>query len=225
MDAKKIFDFLRQLIANNNREWFQQNKQLYLDAKAEYERFVELYIERMSEVDPTLRGLTPRDCQWRIYRDTRFSADKTPYKDHFGAFLAQRGGKKSPYGGYYFHMTPGGCLFAAGIWCPEKDLLQALRQSALDNCEELEQILSDSHFSRYFSGFDTDYQLSRTPLGFPRNFKHDDWLRLKTFTISCPLTDSQVSAAGFLDLLTDISVAAKPLNDFLNYTVDELCQR
>lgn len=222
MNTERIFSFFRQLIANNNREWFSENKQLYLDCKADFEEFVETYIEQMSEVEPQLRGLKPQDCEWRIYRDTRFSADKTPYKDHFGAFLAQRGGKKSPYGGYYFHLTPGGCMFAAGIWCPEKDLLQALRQSVLDNYDELEEIFSNNDFRRYFRDFDTDYQLSRTPLGFPRDFVHDEWLRLKTFTISCPLSDKQVCDPQFIDLLMDISKAAKPVNDFLNYTVDEL---
>lgn len=222
MNTQAILDFLRQLIVNNNREWFNQHKQLYLDCKADFESFVNQYIDKLSVAEPGLRGLTAQECEWRIYRDTRFSADKTPYKDHFGAFLAPHGGKKSPYGGYYLHLTPNGCMFAGGIWGPEKNLLQALRQSVLDNYDELEQITQNPHFRKYFSGFDTYYQLSRTPLGFPRDFCHDDWLRLKAYTVTCPLTDEQVSDPQFLDLLMDISLATKPLNDFLNYTVDEL---
>ena len=225
MNTKKILNFLSSLIDNNNREWFNANKELYLECKADFELFVDQYITRMSVLDPSLQGLTAKDCEWRIYRDTRFSADKTPYKDHFGAFLAPHGGKKSPYGGYYVHLTPGGCMFAAGIWGPEKDLLHSLRMSVLDNYDELEAIMGDEHFRRYFRDFDTYYQLSRTPLGFPRDFVHDEWLRLRAFTVTCPLSDTEVCAPDFLDKLLDISAAVKPLNDFLNYSVDELYDR
>ena len=222
MNLQIILDYLKQLIANNNRDWFNLHKDLYLEAKSVFETFTEQYINRMSLLEPELGALTPQECEWRIYRDTRFSPDKTPYKDHFGAFLAPHGGKRSPFAGYYIHLTPGGCMFASGVWGPDKDLLTALRQSVLDNYDELEDIFSAPAFLKYFSGFDTYYQLARTPLGFPRDFKHDDWLRLKAFTLTHHLTDKQVADPHFIDLLLDISAAAKPLNNFLNYTVEEV---
>lgn len=221
MNAHRSLSFLRQLISNNNREWFQANKELYLACKADFEQFTTDYINAMLSVEPQLAGLKPADCMWRIYRDTRFSLDKTPYKNHFGTFLAQKGGKKSQYGGYYFHLQPDACMFAAGMWCPEKDLMLSLRQSVYDNYDELEDLMQAPSFRRYFTDFDSYYSLKTVPHGYPRDFEHADWLKLKTFTITCPLSEEDVCRPDFLDLLVDISKAAKPLNDFLNYTLEE----
>lgn len=222
MDAKKILSFLKELTENNNREWFQENKSTYLECKKDFERFVEQWIERMAVLDPQLALLTPADCNWRIYRDTRFSLDKTPYKDHFGSFVAAHGGKKSQWAGWYMHLQPGQCMFAAGMWCPEPELLRAVRTSLYDNYEEVEQIMSDKHFKQYFTDFDTDYTLKKVPAGFPADFKHADWLKLKMFSVSCRLTDKEVCATDFLDHFMDICIAAKPMNDFLNYTFEEM---
>lgn len=223
MNAKRILNFLSELTCNNNREWFALHKGEYEACKADFELFVAEWIERMSKVKPELKYLTPKDCMWRIYRDTRFSPDKTPYKDHFGAFLAQKGGKKSRYAGYYVHLQPNGaCMFAAGMWCPDPDILKAQRMAILDNYEELEQIMDNQSFRRYFTDFDTDYMLKKVPAGFPQDFEHADWLKLKTFTISRILPERLVTNEHFIDALMDISVAAQPLNDFLNYTLEEM---
>lgn len=222
MDTEKILRFLTDLTRNNNREWFNSNKQTYLECKKDFEQFVTSWIERMAELDPQLGVLTPQDCNWRIYRDTRFSLDKTPYKDHFGSFIAAHGGKKSPYAGWYLHLQPGHCMFASGMWCPEPELLRAVRTSILDNYDELEQIMADKEFCRYFTDFDTDYMLKKVPAGFPQDFEHADWLRRKTFTLSCHLTDKEVCRPDFLDRFMRICKAAKPVNDFLNYTFEEM---
>ena len=215
---KETLQFLRELAVHNNKEWFDQNRTRYKACRERFERFTDEYIRRLTEeVDPTLKGLKAKDCIWRINRDIRFSNDKRPYKEWFGAFPAAGGGKKSPQGGYYVHIQPGNCMFAAGIWCPEKDLLRGLRDDIVGNYDELEEIMASPAFQEYFTDFDTDYMLTRVPAGYDADFVHADWLKRKTFTISTPLTDKQVCAPDFMDQLIRIAKAAYPINRFLNY--------
>ena len=97
--------FLRELIANNNKEWFDANRNFYQKARIEFDGFVDRLINEIRLFDPTIGSITAKDCVYRIYRDVRFSPDKTPYKNHFGAYIAQ-GGRKSLLGGYYLHVEP-----------------------------------------------------------------------------------------------------------------------
>lgn len=222
MDTKQILEFLTGLACNNNREWFSEHKEEYTRCRDEFEGFTASFIDAMQQVDPMLQGLAPKDCIWRIYRDVRFSPDKRPYKEWFGTFLAAHGGKKSPYGGYYLHIQPERCMFAGGIWCPEPKLLKALRQSIYDNADELEEIMNSPSFRKYFKDFDTEYMLQRVPQGFPADWEHGDWLKRKAFTCSCMFTDEEVEQEDFLRHLVEICKAFKPMNDFLNYTFEEL---
>lgn len=214
-------DFLAQLAVNNNRDWFQSHKDWYTEAYAQFLAFSEQYVARLAEVDDTLLGLQAKDCIWRIYRDVRFSADKRPYKEWFGVFPAAKGGKKSLHGGYYVHIQPGHCMFAAGIWSPTPELLKTLRKEIWANYDEVEGIMAQPEFQRYFTDFDTDDMLKKVPQGFDTDFVHADWLKRKSFTFSTPLTDTQVCAPDFMDRIIRIATAAKPLNDFLNYTFEQ----
>lgn len=214
-------DFLAQLAVNNNRDWFQSHKDWYTEAYAQFLAFSQEYVARLAEVDDTLLGLQAKDCIWRIYRDVRFSADKRPYKEWFGVFPAAKGGKKSLHGGYYVHIQPGHCMFAAGIWSPTPELLKTLRKEIWANYDEIEEIMAQPDFQRYFTDFDTDDMLKKVPQGFDPDFVHADWLKRKSFTFSTPLTDTQVCAPDFMDHIIRIATAAKPLNDFLNYTFEQ----
>lgn len=216
---KQILNFLADLAANNNREWFAAHKSEYEACRKTFEDFTARYIERLTDIEPEIAGLTPKDCIWRIYKDIRFSADKRPFKEWMGTYPAIHGGKKSRYGGYYVHLQPGHCMFAAGIWCPDKDLLLALRNEMLNNYDEVEEIMAQDSWKKYFTDFSTDWSLKRVPMGFPADFVHADWLKLKAYTFAAPLTDEQVCSPDFLDLVVDMSRSAKPMNDFLNYSV------
>ena len=218
---KEILDFLAELACNNNREWFNAHKDWYKRCHEKVEGFTALWLEQMKELDPELAGLQPKDCIWRIYRDVRFSHDKRPFKVWFGIFAATKGGRKSDRGGYYIHLEPNRCMFGGGIWCPNKDLLHALRKEVMANYEEVEEIFSNPMTNKYFQDFDTDQMLKKVPQGFPADFKHADWLKRKAYTYSTPLTDEEVCATDFLDKVMEISQAAKPINDFLNYTFEE----
>ncbi|MBQ2068254.1 MAG: DUF2461 domain-containing protein [Paludibacteraceae bacterium] len=227
---KDILDFLTALSANNNREWFAEHKEWYQQCHARFVAFSAEYIKRLSELEPSLAVLQPKDCIWRIYRDVRFSKNKNPYKEWFGCFPAigipgkpQTWGKKSLRGGYYLHIQPGQCMFAGGIWEPSKELLTALRKEIEANYEEVEDIMATSSWQKYFNqDFDSYWGvLKKVPAGFDPNFIHADWLKHKDYTFSTPLTDQQVSSPDFIDKIVEIAAAGKPMNDFLNYTFEE----
>ena len=122
MDATLVLDFLNQLKTNNNREWFQENKKWYEAAKKEIEIFVTEMITSISAIDPTLQTPAMKDCMFRIFRDVRFSNDKRPFKTNFGSYMA-RGGRKSGYAGYYFHIQPGGIFLSGGVYMPPPEHL------------------------------------------------------------------------------------------------------
>ena len=135
-----IIRFLEQLRRHNNREWFEANKLWYRDVKARFDGLVARLIDAIAAFDPSVAGLAVKDCTYRIYRDTRFSPNKEPYKTHFGAYFCPRG-KKSGYAGYYFHVEPqgdgliGGHLLSAGLYMPEPNVLKSVRDEILDNGE------------------------------------------------------------------------------------------
>lgn len=227
---KEILQFLTELSANNNREWFAENKARYQECYAQFVAFSAEYIRRLSELDSSLAVLQPKDCIWRIYRDVRFSHDKRPYKEWFGCFPAagvpgqpRTWGKHSMRGGYYVHIQPGECMFAGGIWDPSKELLTALRKEIEANYEEVEDIMGSEFWKRYFGqDFDSFWGvLKKVPAGFDPEFKHADWLKHKCYTFSTPLTDKEVCSPDFIDKIIDIAAAGKPMNDFLNYTFEE----
>jgi uncharacterized protein (TIGR02453 family) len=110
-----IFEFLKDLKTNNNREWFQANKDRYDRAKREFESFINDLIPMIRTIDPLVDMVTAKDCVFRIYRDVRFSHDKAPYKPNMGAYIA-RGGKKSEMAGYYVHFEPGESMLAGGFY-------------------------------------------------------------------------------------------------------------
>lgn len=142
MDIPGILDFLKVLAANNNREWFQEHKAEYLSVQADFEELLAGVIARLSPWDESVAHVLPRDCTYRIYRDVRFSSDKSPYKTHIGGYINARG-KKSNHCGYYLHLEPGNCMLAGGSWCMPADMLRAVRQSVCDRIDEYRAIVED----------------------------------------------------------------------------------
>ena len=147
MNIPVIFQFLKDIAVHNNREWFNAHREQYDTARREFENLLTVLIARISEFDESVRGVEARDCTYRIYRDTRFSQDKTPYKTHMGGYINARG-KKSDHCGYYIHLEPGHCLVAGGSYCPPPPLLKALRQAVYDNIDEFRSIVEDPAFSQ-----------------------------------------------------------------------------
>lgn len=222
MKTSYILDFLSQLNNNNNREWFAENKDRYEATKAEFEQISNSLILEISKFDEEIKHVAVKDCVFRIYRDTRFSNDKTPYKTHYGVFIAAGGGRKSVRGGYYFHLEPGKCFVAVGVWCPPPEVLKALRQSVYENIDEFMEIRSQAEFSKYFSDFYQEDKLKTAPKGFPKDFPEIELLKLKHYMVEYKLSDQLLSEDDFVSKVAEIFKAAHSLNIFLNYTVDEV---
>jgi len=222
MDIDKILSFLSELKVNNNREWFAENKARYDQVRTEFEQMCKELITELSTFDEDLKHVEVKECVFRIYRDTRFSNDKTPYKTHFGIYIASAGGRKSQRAGYYLHLDPTGSFISTGVWCPDPTILKALRQSVYDNIDELNEIRSNPEFSQYFNGFFEEDKLKTVPRGFPKDFPDAELLKLKHYLVDHQLDETILHAPDFVAQVSNIAKCAYPFNKFLNYTVDEL---
>lgn len=215
-----LIDFLVELRKNNNREWFQAHKGEYDALRTHFIADVEQLIARLATYDEELRGLRVEDCIYRIYRDIRFSPDKTPYKTYFSAYIA-RGGKKSPRAGYYLHIEPGNVALSGGIWCPDTRLIKALRQAIYDNLDEWQSIVEAPQFVQNYPTF-VGETLKMTPRDFPKEGDHTKWVKRKDYTVWGLQTDDFISRPDWIEQAAQKLLLIKPMNDFLNYTVDEL---
>lgn len=222
MNIDNILRFLKELKINNNREWFAENKSWYNQVRAEFEFISKDLILEISKFDEEIKHVEVKDCIFRIYKDIRFSHDKTPYKTHFGVFVASAGGRKSQRGGYYLHLDPDGCFVAVGVWSSEPNLLKALRQSVYDNIDELNEIRNNPEFSKYFIDFFDEDKLKTVPKGFPKDFPDAELLKLKHYMVEYKLEDALREKEDFVQQVAEIAKTAYLLNRFLNYTVDEV---
>lgn len=225
MDIDNILRFLSELKANNNREWFAENKAWYDQVRTVFEQMAKELITEISTFDEAIKHVEVKDCVFRIYRDTRFSNDKTPYKTHFGVYIASAGGRKSQRAGYYLHLDPAGSFLGGGVWCPEPTMLKALRQSVYDNIDELNEIRASDDFSRYFKEFYEEDKLKTVPRGFPKDFQDAELLKLKHYLVDHKLDDTVLHAPDFVSRVAGIAKCVYPFNRFLNYTVDEVANK
>ena len=221
MIQKSTLDFIKNLKKNNEREWFDANKEKYLSAKSNVDSFVEDVIKSFTSFDKSLAGLKAKDCVFRIYRDVRFSKDKSPYKTNMGAGI-NRGGKKMEIAGYYLHIEPGKTMIAGGRWMPSADHLKKIRQEIDYNGKQLHKILSDKNFKKLFGGLDNsdEYKLVRPPKGYDKDHKDVELLKLNSYLVWHEFSDKDVLSNNFLKNLTATAKAMKQLLDFLNTAID-----
>jgi len=217
MLQKSTLDFLKKLKKNNNREWFNSNKQLYEDARYDFEKFAGELIDVITKFDKSLLGLDPKDCMFRIYRDVRFSKDKSPYKTNMGAVLYE-GGRKSPKAGYYFHLSPGECFYAGGLYMPQPDQLTALRRAVYTKFGGFEKILKNKEFKKYFGDIEGE-KLKTTPKGFPKEHASSEYLKLKSYIAYSEVDDEKVLSKSILDYSSKVFKSMKPFIDFLNESI------
>ena len=212
--------FLKDLKKNNNKAWFEKNKLVYLDAKDDAEDFVAQLIVALGKTDPDIKPLEAKDCTYRIYRDIRFSSDKTPYKVHMGAYL-NKGGKKAPTAGYYFHLQPGGKSMAGGgLWMPMPPQLAKARQEIDYNFAEWSKIVGDKKFKKYFpDGLDQEEILSRPPKGYEADNPAIEYIKLKSFVTTRPIGDDLLSSKSLMREVLGTFVAMTPFINFLNRAI------
>ena len=230
MDAKRILTFLRDIQQNNNREWFQANKAEYEAVRADFEEGVTKALVHIAKFDPSISHLTVKDCTYRFYRDTRFSPDKSPYKNHLGAYICAKG-KKALRGGYYLHLEPDHCLLAVGSYWLPTNILTACRNEIMANTEEWLHCVENHDFLKFFGapddvswdspqGFGLE-RLKTCPAGFPRDWEHVRYLRLKNYCAWHHVSDDFFEGDGWLRQMEKIFKAAKPMMDFTNAVIDD----
>lgn len=211
---KPILDFLKKLKNNNTKDWFETNKEEYLQAKLYFETKVDDLIQKLQLFDKELgKDLTSKNCTFRIYKDVRFSKDKKPYKTNFGASI-NPGGKKSPVPGYYLHIEPGNCFFAGGSYMPMPDALSAIRQEIDYNGKELEKILSKKDFIKTFKGIEEIELLKTTPKGYEKEHAYLHLLKHKHFIASCELSEKMLLNEK---AMAEVANYGKTLYPFLQY--------
>lgn len=215
---KSTIDFLKKLKKNNNRDWFNKNKQLYEDAKYDFEVFVFELIQKTADFDESVSGLEPKDCVFRIYKDVRFSKDKTPYKTNIGASI-NKGGRKIPTAGYYIHIDPKECFLAGGLYMPLPDKLLAVRNSIYKNLKGFEKIISNKEFKKYFKEIWGENKLKTAPRGFDKEHPSVEYLKLKSFIVWHNVNENRVLSKNYKDYAVRIFKAMKPFNDFLNNAI------
>mgnify|MGYP003292964418 FL=1 len=225
---RETIAFLKELAANNNKSWFDANRARYRVLRTRFEDFTAELIDGIGTFDAEVRGLTPKDCIFRINRDTRFSNDKSPYKTHFSTYICPHG-KKSGYAGYYFHIEPEGdggmighSLLASGAVCIPPIVLKSIREEILDNGD---QMLASIAAAKGFE-IDRTYSLKRTPTGFPTGTPYDDLLKLKDVCLGRTMSEEELYCTDLLPKAIEAFRSTQPfiaqVNRAIQYAFEEM---
>jgi uncharacterized protein (TIGR02453 family) len=213
---------LKDLKKNNNKVWFDANRKKYEDMRADVEMFVQRVIESHSKKDLSIKGLKARETMFRINRDIRFSKDKSPYKTNIGASI-NRGGKKSIYAGYYFHLEPGDSFAGGGVWMPMAPELKKIRQEIDYNLDEFKKIISSKKFKSVYGELyqGEDISLSKVPQGFEKDNPAAPWLKLKSILAMRSFSDRDLQSKDLAKKVLESFEALQPLIVFINKGLED----
>lgn len=213
--------FLKNIAKNNNKPWMDANRDAYLAAKEDFEHLVAQVIEKTGRFDADIKELEPKNCTFRLNRDVRFSKDKSPYKNNFGASFS-RGGKKSIAAGYYFHCQPGNAFAGGGLWMPMPPELKKIRQEIDYNFADFSSILKNKKFKAQYDGFEksSEYVLSRPPKGYEADNPAIEFIKLKSFVSMKKITDTQLTSKTLVKDITTAFEALAPMINFLNRAME-----
>ena len=215
----QLFKFLSLLSVNNNREWFNCHKEEFNYLRNLWLADLKLLIGRMAEYDNSLRGVDVKDCVYRIYRDIRFSPNKLPYKTHFGAVIG-RGGRKCLLSSYYIHLEPGNKSgIYGGIWCPEPNVLKALRHAIDDNSDEFLEIINNPELKRRFTLVGD--KLKNPPKGFDKTNPNIELLKMKEYLLSYEVGDEYMQSDDWISRAAHDFSFMTPFHRFMNFTIEE----
>ena len=217
---KDVMTFLNGVLMNNNRPWFQENKDLYLKAQERINNITVELIEGISKFDSSVKNLSVSDCTYRIYRDIRFSPDKRPYKTHMGIYVCPNG-KKSGLAGYYLHFEGEdaeylGCngLFT-GLWNPDKNALKNIREDICYDGAAFEKAIEKA---KNFT-LDTSCSLAKTPKDFPKDSPYDYLLRLKQYNLVQTLPEGMLYSDNLIEWALEEFKTSLEFNQLLNRAV------
>jgi len=219
MITKTTFSFLKDIAANNNRDWFLANKSRYETEKENVLNFVTNQIKLLSAIDPLIPAdLSAKNCVMRIYRDIRFSKIKTPYKTNFGIGISAKG-KSFNGAGYYLHIEPGKSFLAAGDWQPEAERLKAYRQEIDYNAADFHTILNEPAFKKFFNDLSDEDTLKTSPKGYEATHPDIRYLRLKSYIVTCDFKDEDFLKADVNQIMIDRYRAVYPFMEFLRNAI------
>ena len=228
-DLAQVLDFLREIKVNNNTEWFHAHKAEYEQARDTFKALSQEILSKMQVIDPLLRGLEVKNCIFRFNRDTRFSADKAPYKRHFGVYFVP-GGKKMVGAGYYLHIQPfdeeitdtiygQGSMVDAGIYMPPSKAAKIIREEIYyGGGKQLEDFLAQKSVKGTYT-LDTADPLKVLPKNL-KDSPYDHLIRMRNWDMSRALSDEEVLEDDFVDRVIEMFALAKPWNDFFNTVLD-----
>ena len=217
-DMKLAFNFLRQLSENNSRPWFEEHKDLYLQAKAEAEVLVGKCILSVGQFEP-LGDIDAKKCMFRIFRDVRFSKNKDPYKKNFSALISSMGRKPMSGFSWYLHLEPDASFMASGNYEPDAKMLAAIRQEIDYNSEEFRAIIQKPEFQARFGAMQ-GHQLKTAPKGYPKDHPEIELLRYTQFYFSVQYSEKEILASDFPQKLAEDCKLIRPFLEFLQRAGD-----
>lgn len=215
-----VLDFLNSITINNNRQWFQEHKEMYLKAQSYINKMAENLIIGISKFDSSIKNIGIKDCTYRIYRDIRFSPDKRPYKTHIGIYVCPQG-KKSGLAGYYLHFEGdksdylGGNSLYTGLYNPDNNSLKSIREDICYDGDSFQNAIKKA------KNFKLDYSnsLTRTPKGFPANHPHDNLLRLRQYNLIQSVHESLLYDKHLIEWTLEEFKSSYDFNQLLNKAV------
>lgn len=215
--SPSLFAFLSDLAEHNERDWFNNNKERYeRTLKDPALSFITAFEPLLHEVSPRFEAIAKAQggSLFRIYRDTRFGADKRPYKTHLGVHFRHEAASDAHAPGFYLHVEPGASMGGFGIWMPDSSALAKLRDAIVAEPERWAKIRADLA-ANGFSMHQDDSDLKRVPPGYPKDHVHQEDLRRKSFAAMLPFTDAQVTSDDFLDAYGAACRRGAPLLRFI----------
>ena len=214
--------FLKELKKNNNKPWFDEHRKEYEAAKADFNTFIQIVIDKHSKNDSTINNLAAKDCLFRINRDIRFSKDKSPYKTNFGASINKGGKKAFSTAGYYFHLEPGQGFAGGGIYQPMPEELKKVRQEIDYNFADFKKIIGSRKFKTVYGDLDksAEFLLTRVPKGYEADNPAADYLKLKSFIAMVSMKDADLTSKDLVKKTITAFETLQPLINFINEAVD-----
>ncbi|MBQ5830992.1 MAG: DUF2461 domain-containing protein [Alistipes sp.] len=214
---KDIINFLEDLAANNDRAWFEANRDRYKAVKSRMDAVAKDFIEAVAAFDPSVEGVQVKDATYRIYRDTRFTKDKSPYKTWFGVYVCPRG-KRSGLSGYYMHVEPdqNHYMLCTGAYCPTAGEIKSVREEIMTEGDAFVETI------RQAEGFDIDWSTAykRMPQGWSAEDPHSEYYRLRNFLLVKLIDRDFVLSDDFISRAADQMSRTRPFNDTLNRAIE-----
>jgi uncharacterized protein (TIGR02453 family) len=215
---EQIFSFLRDLAQNNNRDWFNTHKSLYQESLEYFRQFAGKLLSGISSFDPSLGNLEPKDTIFRIYKDVRFSKDKSPYKTHFGCWMT-KGGRKSTDAGYYFHLEPEKSFLAAGVWMPPKEQLALIRKEIVFHPDAYLEVINDPLLKEKYERGGKEDMLKKGPVGYDKDFILLDEIKYKHYIYSRNYSDAEILDSHLPEKAVEDFRGLYPLVNYLNHAM------